>query len=75
VKFNPGYAVVLFGTLLLVFNNWASRFAVKSQNRFWGFNFGEPARKMMRIGYAAVGIIFLLVGLLSIFDVIHFKGY
>lgn len=64
---------LVFGCAAIIFSKQIGKFAVKSQNRTWGFKFGAAAEESFRWGFTVVGLLFAVIGLLSLTGVIHFK--
>lgn len=61
------------GSFLVVFFKYFARFVVVQQNKFWGFHFGARGVKATETISVIVGIGFIIVGLLSLFQKIRFK--
>lgn len=64
---------LIVGLIMVVFNKPLSRAQIRSQNEFWGFNFGEKEIAVSRIVILIVGAGFTIVGLLALFHLIRFK--
>lgn len=54
---------IVAGSLLVVYRQGFARFTTHHQNRFWGFRFGDKSVQLARLIVAAVGIVFVLLGL------------
>ena len=68
-----GMVALSVGILLVLFFKYFARFVVEQQNKSWGFHFGAREVKMTEIISVIVGIGFIIVGLLSLFQKIQFK--
>ena len=68
-----GLLSIAVGLLSIIFYKKLSIWAVKSQNATWGFHFGEKERKGFQITFFIVGIIFVVLGLLSLLGITHEK--
>jgi hypothetical protein len=64
---------LIVGLVMVIFNRPLSRAQIKSQNDFWGFNYGEKEIAVSRIVILIVGVGFLIFGLLALFHIIRFK--
>ncbi len=63
----------LVGLALLI---WRKRFTaavVREQNRMWSFHFGQREERISIFIAVLVGIGFLIIGILSLFGLIHWK--
>lgn len=67
-----GLILVIVGILLVVFSDRASRYSIQSQNKTWGFHFGERERKFSRVLWILGGIVAFIMGILTLFGIIHF---
>ena len=68
-----GTISVVVGSLAIIFRTWLARDFVEFQNRFWGFHFVEREIKANRILLPIFGVCAIIFGLLSLFQIIHFK--
>jgi hypothetical protein len=68
-----GFISVLVGLVMVILSKPLSRVAIESQNKFWGFNYGEEEIAVSRIVILIVGAGFIVVGLLAVFHIIRFK--
>lgn len=68
-----GLVFLFFAFLMLVLNKRFARLVIESQNKFWGFRFGEREIRNTRIIGFIVGTGFLIIGFLSLFQIIHFR--
>jgi hypothetical protein len=63
-----GFIVVGVGVLLLVFRRPFARFAIRSQNRFWGFHYDEKVvERSARYAAPIIAVGMIVVGLLGVF--------
>jgi len=46
---------------------------VDFQNKVWGFHFGEKEVRASTVGIIIVGIGFVVISLLSLLNIIHFR--
>lgn len=58
------------GFCLVIFRKSFARHVIKEQNKFGGFHFGERDIKSTEVISIIVGIGFIIIGLLSIFQII-----
>lgn len=63
----------MVGIIIIVFNKSIAKFAIESQNKFWGLNFGEREMRNTRIIELLVGTAFVVFGVLSILKVLKSK--
>jgi hypothetical protein len=68
-----GLFFLLGGCLMLYFLKPLARLTIETQNKFWGFHFGNREIKNTSFIILVVGIGFLVAGLLSLFQIIQFK--
>jgi hypothetical protein len=61
------------GCLMMILNKLFARLVIEQQNKFWGFHFGQREIKITEVGSIITGIGFIVVGLLSLFQIIRFK--
>jgi hypothetical protein len=61
------------GSFLVVFFKFFARFVIEQQNQFWGFHFGARGIKATETISIIIGISFIIVGLLTLFQMIRFK--
>lgn len=64
---------VIAGSLAIIFRSWLAHNMIEMQNRVWGFHFGEREIKAGKILLPIWGVCAVDVGLLSLFQIIHFK--
>jgi len=62
---------VLAGVLLIVYKSRFARYAVKAQNKTWGFRFGRREEVMTEIIVALVAAGWIFLGILSLFKAIN----
>jgi len=75
VKDPAGYLPLTIGLCSLLFQKWLSDFAVRSQNKTWGFNFGVKERRIFQFAFIVVGIGFIFLGILILLGFVHFKNH
>jgi len=65
---------IILGILIILSRNYLSRKTIESQNALWGFSFG--AREIKATGFVIiiVGLFSIVIGMLSIFEIIKTKG-
>lgn len=68
-----GLISLLAGSFLVLAHRYFARFIVEQQNRFWGFHFGAREVKVAETVSIVVGLGFIAVGLLSLFQMIRFR--
>ena len=51
---------------MIIYNRGFSLITINSQNRFWGYTFGEREVKVGRVVYVIVGIAAIVVGIVGI---------
>ncbi len=68
-----GSVSVIVGLAMVIYNRPLSRAQIRSQNQFWGFNFGEKAIAASRSVILIVGVGFISFGLLALFHITRFK--
>ncbi len=63
-----GFIVIGVGVLLLLFRRPFARFAIRSQNKFWGFHFDEKVvERSARYVAPIIAVGMIVVGLLGVF--------
>ena len=68
-----GVISLTVGFLLIVNNKSFARYVITQQTKFWSINLGQRDLKFTEIFSIAGGIIFILFGLFSLLQIIHFK--
>lgn len=63
----------LIGCALVFFRVSFAGKVIEYQNKFWGFHFGESAAKATELISLIVGVGFIVVAFLSIFQIIRLK--
>lgn len=64
---------VAAGSALLLFRKKFASNVIEGQNRVWGFNYGDRERKATEYVTIIVGTGFLVIGILGVIGIIHFK--
>jgi hypothetical protein len=65
--------VMVVGLALLIWRRFFADLVVSSQNRMWGFRFGDRERRISIFVAIIVGIGFLGMGILTLSGIIHWK--
>lgn len=68
-----GIISILAGSLAIIFRSRLANNLVEFQNRVWGFHFGEKEIKANKILLPLFGVCAIAIGLLFLFQIIHFK--
>lgn len=61
------------GLGLILFRREFARWVLRSQNRFWGFRFGDAELRVTELVTGIVGLGFLVVGAFKLLRVIMFN--
>lgn len=64
---------MLVGVGLIVLRKRFARYTIRQQNRVWGFQFGENARRSAEVVALVVGVGFVTMGILATLGVIRPK--
>jgi hypothetical protein len=65
---------LLLGAALISFRGSSARLVVEGQKDAWGFRFGRREERLSQFVIGIVGLAFVVVGVLSLFGVIHWKN-
>lgn len=68
-----GSVVFTVGLLLVIFNKYFGTAAVRTQNQFWRFNFGEREILISRAVGIVVGLLLIVIGVLIVLGVIRMR--
>ena len=59
---------VLAGILMIVFRSPLARLQIRSQNKTWGFGFGERAEAVSKAVFVVMGVMLIVTGPLWLFS-------
>ncbi len=65
--------ILIFGICIIIYRKTFAANLIMSQNKYWGFHFGNREEKGTIIFAFLAGVIFAVVGILSLFDIIRFR--
>jgi hypothetical protein len=69
-SFMPGTILIVLGVTMVIFRNWAAHSAAEWNYKLLGIRFSEQG---YQISFFTVGLIFVVLGLLVLFQIIRFK--
>ena len=64
---------LLAGIAMIIWRKQYTRFIIESQNRVWGYKFGNREIRATKFVIILVGTGFIVSSLLALFGLIHFR--